>query len=156
MENTFLEIVDDHQGIIHKVCLMYRDTPEDQEDLFQEIVLQLWKAFPAFRGEAKISTWVYRIALNTAIVVFRKKQVQLDVQEAPLLNDISSEHENPSDNEDRLFEALRRLGKAERAIIALFLEGYSYKEIGEISGITENYVAVKISRIKQKLKNILT
>jgi len=72
MEKAFLKTVEAHQGIIFKVCKLYRNNKEDQEDLFQEIVLQLWKAFPQFRNESKVSTWMYRIALNTAIAVFRK------------------------------------------------------------------------------------
>ena len=155
MERAFLKIVEDNQGIIYKVCKMYRDTKEDQEDLFQEIVLQLWKAFPEFRKESKVSTWMYRIALNTAIAIFRKNKIEIEFIESiprsykPNTEDITSE------NEERMFEAIRTLNKAERAIIALYLEDYPYKEIALITGITENYVGVKISRIKEILKNIL-
>ena len=134
---------------------MYRDTREDQEDLFQEIVLQLWKSYPKFRGESKVSTWMYRIALNTAIAIFRKNKIELEFNEKIPKEHHSKYIETPSENEERLFEAIRTLNKAERAIIALYLEDYSYNEIGEITGITENYVGVKISRIKEKLKNIL-
>lgn len=155
MENGFLKIVEDNQGIIYKVCKMYRDTREDQEDLFQEIVLQLWKSYPKFRGESKVSTWMYRIALNTAIAIFRKNKIELEFNEKIPKEHHSKYIETPSENEERLFEAIRTLNKAERAIIALYLEDYSYNEIGEITGITENYVGVKISRIKEKLKNIL-
>jgi len=155
MERVFVKIVEDNQGIIYKVCKMYRDTKEDQEDLFQEIVLQLWKAFPEFRKESKVSTWMYRIALNTAIAIFRKNKKEIEFIESiprsykPNTEDITSE------NEERMFEAIRTLNKAERAIIALYLEDYPYKEIALITGITENYVGVKISRIKEILKNIL-
>jgi len=155
MERVFVKIVEDNQGIIYKVCKMYRDTKEDQEDLFQEIVLQLWKAFPEFRKESKVSTWMYRIALNTAIAIFRKNKIEIEFIESipgsykPNTEDITSE------NEERMFEAIRTLNKAERAIIALYLEDYPYKEIALITGITENYVGVKISRIKEILKNIL-
>ncbi len=74
MEKDFLEIVEVNQGIIYKVCKMYRDTQEDQEDLFREIVLQLWKSYPKFSKESKVSTWMYRIALNTAIAIYRKNK----------------------------------------------------------------------------------
>lgn len=154
METAFLNIVEEHQGIIYKICRMYRDSKEDQEDLFQEIVLQLWKAYPQFRKESSVSTWMYRIALNTAISIFRKNKTPLMYSEG-MSEQLSSSEPEPSDNENRMFEALRQLKQSERAIIALFLEGYSHREIGAIIGITENYVGVRISRIKSKLKKIL-
>ena len=156
MEKAFLKIVEDHQRIIHKVCRMYRDTKEDQEDLFQDIVFQLWKSFPTFRGESKVSTWMYRIALNTSIAVFRKKTLPVVFQESvpdrlhPRVTD------DVSENEERMFAALRKLGQAERAIISLFLEDYTYNEIAQITGISENNVGVKLNRIKRKLKTLLT
>lgn len=155
MQKVFLKIVEENQGIVYRVCRMYRDSREDQEDLFQEIILQLWKAFPKFRNESKVSTWMYRIALNTAIAIFRKNKIEIDLKENLSKNYTLSEMENTSENEARMFEAIRMLNKTERALIALYLEDYSHKEIAEITGITENYVGVKISRIKDKLKNIL-
>lgn len=154
-EKDFLIIVDEHQRIIHKVCRMYRDEKEDQEDLFQEIVFQLWKSFPTFRHESKVSTWMYRIAINTAIAVFRKKSLQTDTLENIPERFHPKESTDFSENEERMYEALRTLDNAERAIISLFLEDYSYAEIAEITGITENYVGVRINRIKNKLKAIL-
>ena len=123
--------------------------------MFQEIVLQLWKAFPKFRREAKASTWMYRIALNTGIAVFRKNKISLEFEESLPKSYPNHATVETSENEDRLFAAIRTLNPAERAIIALYLEDYAYKEIAEITGITENYVGVKISRIKDKLKEIL-
>lgn len=155
METAFLKMVEDNQGIIYKVCNIYRDTKEDQEDLFQEIILQLWKAFPKFRKESKISTWMYRIALNTAIATFRKNRIALEFKDSLPKGSEYNQADMPSENEERLFEAIRTLNKAERAIIALYLEDYPYKEIAEMTGISENYVGVKINRIKEKLKNIL-
>lgn len=155
MQKAFLKIVEVNQGIIYKVCKIYRDSREDQEDLFQEIVLQLWKSYPKFREESKVSTWMYRIALNTAIATFRKNKIELEFKESISKNYNSNYTEVQSENEERMFEAIRTLNKAERALIALYLEDYSHKEIAEITGITENYVGVKISRIKEKLKNIL-
>jgi len=155
MERAFLKIVEDNQGIIYKVCKMYRDTKEDQEDLFQEIILQLWKAFPEFRKESKVSTWMYRIALNTAIAIFRKNKIELEFKESIPKSYQPNNEDITSENEERMFEAIRTLNKAERAIIALYLEDFPYKEIAKMTGITENYVGVKISRIKEILKNIL-
>ncbi len=155
MEKAFLEIIEEHQGIIYKVCKMYRNSREDQEDLFQEIVLQLWKAFPKFREESKVSTWMYRIALNTAIAIFRRNKIELDLNETLPESVYRGYNDESSENEERMFEAFRKLNHAEKAIIALFLEDYSYKEIASLTGITENNVGVKIIRIKEKLKNII-
>ena len=155
MEKAFLKIVEEHQGIIYKVCKMYRNSREDQEDLFQEIVLQLWKAFPKFREESKVSTWMYRIALNTAIAIFRTNKIELELNESLPENLYRSYSDESSENEEKMFDAFRQLNMAERAIVALFLEDYSYKEIAGLTGITENNVGVKINRIKEKLKNLL-
>ena len=155
MQTAFLRIVEQYQGIIYKVCKMYRDSKEDQEDLFQEIVLQLWKSYPKFREESKVSTWMYRIALNTAIATFRKNKIELEFKES-ISKDYNSNYiEVESENEERMFEAIRSLNKADRALIALYLEDYPHGEIAKITGITENYVGVRISRIKEKLKKIL-
>jgi RNA polymerase sigma factor (sigma-70 family) len=155
VEKAFLKIIDENQRIIHKVCRMYRDEREDQEDLFQEIIFQLWKSFPNFRNESKVSTWMYRIALNTAIAVFRKKSLPIHSFENIPEQFHPKEPQDISENEERMYDALRKLDNAERAIISLFLEDYSYEEIAEIIGITENYVGVRINRIKNKLKTIL-
>ena len=156
MQQDFLEIVERSQAIIYKICRLYRDRKEDQEDLFQEIVFQLWKSWPDFRRDAKASTWMYRIALNTALAVFRKTSVPLNFEETIPENLHPAAHVEPSENEQRMYEAIRKLVPAERAIVSLFLEDYSYKEIGDIIGITENYVGVQMSRIKMKLKTIVT
>lgn len=155
MKTEFLEIIEVNQGIIHKVCKMYRNSKEDQEDLFQETVFQLWKSFPTFKGDSKVSTWMYRIALNTAMASFRKKVISIEYDSEPL--ELSHTPGGPaeSENEERLYNTLRRLNNAEKAIISLYLEDYSYAEIADISGITENNVGVKINRIKNKLKTIL-
>lgn len=154
MKEVFLALVDEHQNIIHKVSRMYRNTVEDQEDLFQDIVFQLWKAYPNFRAESKVSTWMYRIALNTGMALFRKKKPDLefgsDIPETAHKTDEMSEHE------EKLYEALHQLTLAERAIISLYLEDYAYAEIADIIGISENYVGVRVNRIKNRLKEILT
>ena len=155
MEKEFLEVIHDYQKIIYKICRVYRDSREDQEDLFQEIVYQLWKSYPGFKRESKISSWIYRIALNTAIAVYRKSKIRVDrYQEFP-------EHIHPSDekpiseNEERLFWALRKLHDGEKAVISLYLEDFNYKEIAEITGLSESNVGVRLNRIKNKLKEIL-
>lgn len=154
-DKAFLAMVHQHQKIIYKVSKMYRNTREDQEDLFQEIVYQLWRAYGSFRNEAKLSTWIYRIALNTAIATYRKKRIKLDYQQ-----DIPEQHHpndayETSENEERMYQALRQLNDAEKAVISLYLEDYSYKEISEITGMSESYVGVRINRIKTKLKKLV-
>jgi len=154
-EQDFLTLIGEHQGIIHKVCRLYRDGPEDRKDLFQEIIYQLWKASPAYKGTAKFSTWMYRIALNTAIASFRKRRPEIDF--APVLPDRAeeSEDEELQHRQERLFAALKQLDDAEKAIIALYLEDLSYRQIAEITGISENNVGVKLNRIKNKIQKLL-
>ena len=155
MEKEFLALIHDHQNIIYKICRLYRDNKEDQEDLFQEIVYQLWKSYPGFKRESKVSSWMYRIALNTAIDIYRKSKISIDYyQEFP-------EHLHPSgekdisQNEERLFLALRQLNDSEKAVISLYLEDFNYAEIAAITGLSENNVGVRLNRIKNKLKQIL-
>ena len=155
MEAAFLQIVDENQNIIHKISRMYRDTREDQEDLFQEIIFHLWRAYPSFRGDSKVSSWIYRIALNTGISTFRKKRPEVDYQSSIREQFHPRETDEISENEERMYWALRQLNSSEKAMISLYLEDYSYREIASIIGINENNVGVRINRIKNKLKTIL-
>ncbi|NLR79571.1 RNA polymerase sigma factor [Chitinophaga eiseniae] len=153
-KQAFLATITQHQGMLHKLCRLYRDTPEDREDLFQEMIYQLWKSFPSFKGNAKISTWIYRIALNTALASFRKKSLPVTY------TDTFPEIAQPADHRDNeqqelFFAVLKQLSDAEKAIIALYLEEMSYQEIAGIIGIEENYVGVKLNRIKNKIKSLL-
>lgn len=153
-EIEFLQLLSQNQGIIGKVCSIYCNQREDYEDLFQEITYQAWKGYPSFRGEAKFSTWLYRITLNTAVSSFRKKRPQIDLM--PVLPDKHT-HQPLEQNEQQqqLIWAIQKLNEGERAIIALYLEEMSYQEIADIIGISENNVGVKINRIKTKLHKIL-
>lgn len=153
-KQVFLATIAQHQGMLHKLCRLYRDTPEDREDLFQEMIYQLWKSFPSFKGNAKISTWIYRIALNTALASFRKKS--LPVTYTSTFPEIAQPAEHRDNEQQELFfAALKQLSDAEKAIIALYLEDMSYQEIAGIIGIAENYVGVKLNRIKNKIKSSL-
>lgn len=159
-EETFVELITQNQGIIHKVCNLY-GKGQNKEDLFQEIVLQLWKALPSFNAHrnAKLTTWMYRVALNTAITSFRKKERQptyteLSSKELQIPDfDISIDHEK--EQLQNLYRAIRQLREIERAIIMLYLEGHNYQEMAEIIGMTENNIGVKLNRIKKKLKKTL-
>lgn len=151
-ETQFIQHINRHQGIIHKICRLYRDSPEDREDMFQEIVFQLWKSMPTFKNEATFSTWMYRVALSTAIVAFRKKKPQIIY--TPVLPD-KPETLQEHDQTEQLFAALKKLNDDEKALITLYLEELSYKEIAAITGITENNVGVKLNRIKNKIQQLL-
>jgi RNA polymerase sigma factor (sigma-70 family) len=155
MENAFLIDIQNNQNIIYKVCNLYRDSREDQEDLFQEIVYQLWKSYSGFKGESKLSSWIYRIALNTAIAVYRKPKLNITYPDELPEQIQYSAATNSSENEERLFSALRILTDAEKAVISLYLEDFSYQEIATITGLTESNVGVRLNRIKNKLKERL-
>ena len=154
MEQPFIHSITEHQRIIHKVCRIYRDTPEDREDLFQEIVYQLWKSFPSFRRRSSVATWMYRIALSTAMAKYRRKQLP---QGTPLDSIEAAASPTPATHpkQDDLYRAIATLSAAEKAIIALYLDDYRYEEIAEITGISASYVGVRLNRIKQKLTHQL-
>jgi len=155
--NDFLEMIRIHGGIIHKISRLYRHEEEDQKDLFQEIVIQVWKSWPQYRGDAKISTWIYRIALNTAIGDFRKKKRTVETvsfdHEPPELVETGYDFEK-EEQLGQLYAAIRRLNEIDRAIVMLYLEERSYEEMEEILGISQGNLRVKMSRIKDKLRQL--
>ena len=154
-EREFLTMVQDNQGIIHKICRIYRDSLEDREDLFQEVIFQLWRSYPSFSGGSKSSTWLYRVALNTAMASFRKNKP--NVTSAEYLPDIQFEDINNEDNErqEELIAGIRQLSEPDRALIALFLDELSYQQIALILGISESNVGVKLNRIKIRLQKLV-
>ena len=156
-EQKFISLINEHQGLIHKVCIMYENDRDVRNDLFQEIVLQLWKSFSSFRGESKISTWMYRIALNTAISGYRKQTRLLkteDLREMHLnISDAGSDDHD--ENFQKLQWAIRQLSEIERAMIMMALEEIPYEEIAETIGITQNNVRVRMNRIREKLKKLM-
>lgn len=152
-EKEFISLLNEHQKIVYKVCNLYMDRHADREDLFQEITLQAWKAYANFRGDAKFSTWLYRVALNTAITFFRKEKRAPAIYTTDILPEPGSEAHDPIEEQVRaMYSAIGHLSKIDKAIVMLYLEDYSYNEIGEMMGITANNVAVKMNRIKIKLK----
>lgn len=151
-ETEFIKAIQENERIIHKVCNIYMQTKADREDLYQEIVLNAWKGIRNFREESKFSTWLYRVALNTAITIFKK-----DIKHAEVIDVHPAVFSNePADNENEeynaMISALKELTDIEKALIMLYFEDYSYQEIAAIAGITANNVAVKMNRIKTKLK----
>lgn len=154
-EKTFVEFFKPNQKLIHKICRIYTDNAEDHDDLFQEITIQLWKSFPGFKGEAKFSTWMYRVALNTAITLFRKPQKQKAQTVDIDVSSLKIEYEAYEDEEHKLqkmYKAIYELSDVEKALIMMYLEDKPYKEIGEILGITEGNARVKMNRAKNNLK----
>lgn len=158
MEKEFIQIIQKNQGIIHKVCNIYCDDHEDRNDLFQEIVAQLWKSYPSFQNKSKFSTWMYRVALNTAITSFKKTKRRPDQSKLTYENfQIESEDYDTEmeENIKHLHRAVAKLTGVEKSIVLLYLENKKYEEIAEITGITQNYVRVKMNRIKKKLKKLM-
>lgn len=156
----FKSVIEQHHPIIYKICRIYAPKA-DFEDLYQEILISIWKSLNAFKGQAKLSTWVYKVALNTAISYHhsaKRKGWTSWLGLSPFLKseDIPVEDSIETKNDlDHLYWAIRQLKKEDRSIILLYLESYKQSEIADIIGITENNVAVKINRIKKKLKSII-
>lgn len=155
-EREFIASLQSNQGIIHKVCIMYCDDVTDREDLFQEIVINAWNGFPRFKQEARFSTWLYQIALNTAISWYRKNNKKsisfIRTDKTPVIQHdpwIAAEQEEKL---NMLHAAIATLNKVDKAVITLFLEDYDYATIGEMLGISANNVGVKMNRIKTALK----
>jgi RNA polymerase sigma factor (sigma-70 family) len=155
-EEEFEQLIGEHQLLIRKVCNMYAPEPTDRQDLFQEIVLQLWKAFKHFRGEAKLSTWLYRVAINTAITGSRKQRKHIRFFEPPGMPGQSSADDEQLREEQlqHLYSSIRKLNEVEKAIVMLYLEERSYEEMHNILGISEATLRVKMNRIKEKLRQL--
>ncbi|MCD9018237.1 RNA polymerase sigma factor [Parachryseolinea silvisoli] len=159
LENAFIQHLQDHRGVVLKVCRIYSDDRDDFDDLFQEIILQLWKSYSSFRGESLVSTWMYRVALNTAITSLRKRKRRPDQHSLQAFH--HNQAEVPDDRIDRVYaqelqRAIQALNKFDRAVLMLYLEEKSYGEMAQILDISENYIGVKLTRIRNKLKELLT
>jgi RNA polymerase sigma-70 factor (ECF subfamily) len=149
-------MLNENQGLIRKVCHIYGRDVNNKEDLYQEIVIQLWKAFGSFRGESKFSTWIYRIALNTAISDLRKKHRSIDLSFPEFIpkEDADDVDHTKEEQLKQLYAAIGKLSEVEKAIVMLYLEDKSYDEMEEILGINNGNLRVKMNRIKDKLKTI--
>jgi len=154
IEKEFIRLTTSNQAIIHRICCMYVDNKDDREDLFQEIVLQAWKSFKSFRGDSQFQTWLYRVGLNTAITYVKRDRrsvlAELQFSQESYCEIVYHEDEKIL----AMYQAINKLSKIEKALVALYLEDYSYSDIAETMGMTPNHVAVKISRIKVKLKEL--
>ena len=152
-EQQFEQHIKTNELLIYKVCRMYAYTTADREDLFQEIVIQLWNAYPKFRGESKFSTWLYRVALNTAITGLRKKKDFIESREpAQLPEGITDENTGREDQLLQLHQAIGQLNQVEKAIVMLYMEDKTYEEMEDIMGMSQGNLRVKMNRIKEKLR----
>lgn len=155
LEQEFLKLIEAQKRTIYKVCYMYANDQDDLNDLFQEVVLNLWKSFPSFRGDSTHNTWVYRITMNTCITFLRRASAR--PQTTPMTTDLANlaaDEDDKTGQLQMLYKLINQLGKLERALILLWLEERSYQEMADILGISKANVAVKLNRIKEKLKRM--
>ena len=157
MKEEFVGLINQHKGILQKICNIYFYQNPYKEDYYQEILIRLWKAYPSFRNQSAFSTWLYRVALNSAIDLIRKQSLQPRHAELSKFeyNIPERESNTESDQKEKLYQAINHLSDIEKAIILLHLEEHSYQEIGEIIGISEGNAGVRINRIKNQLTKIL-
>ncbi|MGI9583598.1 RNA polymerase sigma factor [Chryseobacterium sp. RRHN12] len=157
-ETTFLKLVNRHKGILYKASRIYADSVEDREDLQQEILIQLWKSYQNFKGNSEFSTWMYRVAINTAITYLKKeKQRSRNHTDVPHHFEVQQEDYNPTrDRQLEIFySAVQELNPLEKAVIFYFMEGMSHKEIGNNLGLSEGNARVKLNRTKEKIQQII-
>ncbi|GAA3972153.1 sigma-70 family RNA polymerase sigma factor [Mucilaginibacter dorajii] len=153
-----MQLIGQNKGILFKICRIYLEDANDREDLLQEMILQLWRGFHSFKGESKFSSWMYRVALNTAIAFFKKEKRRPDSEQIPLNFDPADERGNSSEKEEQLalfYKAVQQLNKVEKALIFLYMENQPHDEIAANLGITTVNVRVRLNRIKNRLKDII-
>ena len=152
-EQEFTSIVKEHKSTIYTVCYMFSKDADEVNDLFQEILLNMWKGFDGFQGRSNIKTWIYKVARNTCITIDRKKKKRNTVE---LSLDINLYEDNDSDTKQikLLYDRINKLGPFDRAIILLWLDNMPYDEIGAVVGISPKNVSVRLVRIKEQLKNM--
>ncbi|MCE3074755.1 RNA polymerase sigma factor [Chryseobacterium gwangjuense] len=158
LEKEFLEKIEKHKGVVFKISKMYMDNLDDQNDLYQEIIYQAWKSYSDFQKKSEFSTWLYRTALNTAIVFLRSEKKRSFIQNQSIEN-LSVYQESYNDTDDRnmkmMYEAIHQLSSIDKALIFFFLEDFPGKEIAKQLGITEVNARVKLNRAKAKLKEVI-
>ena len=153
-EKEFTNVVRENKATIYTVCYMFSSDKDEVDDLFQEVLVALWRGFESFRGESKVSSWIYRVALNTCISAERKKSRRPDTARLTMDINLFSDTDEESRQAQMLRERIGKLGVFDRAIVLLWLENLSYEEIGAIVGITAKNVSVRLVRIREQLKNM--
>lgn len=153
LENQFAQMVSQHKSTIYTVCFMFSKQKEEVDDLFQEVLCNLWRGYSSFRGESNVATWVWRVAFNTCISTDRKRRRSNSI---PLSMNINLFEDKDDDSRQikMLYDRIRRLKPFDRAIVLLWLENMSYEEIAAIVGITVKNVSVRLYRIKEELKQM--
>ncbi len=159
-ETIFLNALEENQEKIFRVCTIYAKDHEDAKDLFQEILIHVWRSMSSFKGDSSLSTWMFRIALNVCLrfrTKYTKNQNRFIRLDSITIANLSSQEKSETENEKliSLRICIRKLNEGDKALVALYLEGFPYKEISTILGISENNVAVKVKRIKLKLSNCI-
>jgi RNA polymerase sigma-70 factor (ECF subfamily) len=156
MELNFENIIHENHPMIYKICRVY-SSEDDFDDLYQEVLISIWKAMKSFKGEAKLSTWLYRVVLNTALTYSRNKKRRWSRLSFVQLKESHEATESPKadDKIEHLYAAIKQLAKDERALILLYLDDKKYQEIADISGLSVSNVGVKINRLKKKLYELL-
>jgi RNA polymerase sigma-70 factor (ECF subfamily) len=157
-EGLFTAWLREHRGILFKVARSFASDPATEGDLMQEMMLQLWRSLPRFAGGAKPSTWIYRVCLNTAMT-WRRTEQRREQRVSPLaeLPEVACPAPRPADVQENaevlaaLYDAIRALPAAERSLVLLLLDGLSYRDIAEITGLTESHVGVALTRVRKKL-----
>jgi RNA polymerase sigma factor (sigma-70 family) len=160
-ENTFLKALEQNQQKLLRICSVYAEDAEDKKDLFQEALINIWQAMPSFTEKSSLSTWMFKITLNVCLRLQSrqvKKRSRFLKMDSITIENIRSEETSNEEHEQviKLRTCIKKLNDADRAVITLYLEELPYKEISEITGLTENHVAVMVKRIKEKLLNCIT
>jgi RNA polymerase sigma-70 factor (ECF subfamily) len=160
-EEEFLELVRENEGRLRKICRVYADGPATQRDLYQDILVELWRSLPDFEGDAEPGTWLYRVALNTALSRDRRREVREEAtldDTNPVWDDAFSRPGGELEEQetlDRLYAAIDRLDDVDKALVTMYLDEKSYEQMADVLGISPNYVGVKLHRIKNRLADWL-
>ncbi len=154
IEDEFIQAVTQHKGSIYTVCYMFSSNPDEIADLYQDILANLWSGFEKFRGDSKLNTWIYRVSMNTCLMLQRKKKRR--PESIPLSVDLNLFEDNDEGTRQiaLLYKRINKLDKFDKAIVLLWLESLTYEEIGEILGISAGNVSVRLVRIREQLKKM--
>lgn len=151
----FKEFIEDNQATIYKICRVYANDAEELKDFVQEVTIQLWRSHEKFENRSKLSTWVYRVTLNVCLTLSKKRRKGFDTVSLLPTDIYDDVDEAEREQVEALYQAIRKLKESERAIILLYLEDKSYKEIASILGITISNVGARVNRVKNQLKEII-
>lgn len=153
----FVDLVYEHQRIVERICSVYTSTPDDRDDLYQDVLMQSWRSFASFDGQSKFSTWLYRVALNTALHRRRSQSARREVasETGSGVEEAVDDRSGRDGDVELLYQCIQELPSLNRAIVLLYLERHTYQEIAEITGLSRSNVSVRLVRIKDKLRKLL-